>query len=102
DDGKLKLETCRSHITQKKGQLSQVEIQQIQAGNLLWGCDICNDVCPMNNSKQSSSIPAFYENITSLITSENLQEMMKRKAYGYRGVNVLERNLEILKNKKEH
>lgn len=100
-DGTLCLETCRSHITQKKGVLCEQEIKQIQAGSMIWGCDICNDVCPMNAGKKSSTIPAFYEHITPLVTNENLQEMMKRKAYGYRGIKVLARNLEILKNKEE-
>lgn len=101
NEGTLCLETCRSHITQKKGQLSSNEIQQIQDGNLIWGCDICNDICPMNIDKKSSTISAFYQHITPLVTNENLQEMIKRKAYGYRGIRVLERNLEILKNNEE-
>jgi len=92
----FKKEICRSNITQKKGKLTEFEAEQIRRGGFAWGCDICNDVCPMNSGKLKSNLPQFYKNITYMLTKDNLNNIIKQKAYGYRGIKVLERNLNIL------
>lgn len=87
---------CRSAVTQKKGELTLWETEQIQAGGLVWGCDICNDVCPMNRRVLPSDMRQFYQSLDSVVTEENLSLLRKRKAFGYRGRAVMERNLGIL------
>ena len=86
---------CRSAITQKKGELSSWESEQVQKGRLAWGCDICNDVCPMNQHTLPSNLPQFYENFDSRVTMENLPALRKRKAFCYRSRSVMERNLKL-------
>ena len=87
---------CRSYITQKKGELSLWEVQAIRQGGMVWGCDLCTDVCPHNKGARWSDIPAFYQNVVPILTRENLAVLKKCKALGFRGKGVLERNLAIL------
>lgn len=88
---------CRSAVTQKKGVLTDWEAEQVQAGGLVWGCDICNDVCPMNRLALPGNLPQFYQSIESRVTMENLPELYKRKAFNYRSRSVMERNLLLFK-----
>lgn len=91
-------EKCRSFITQKKGELSEEEINQIKCGKFVWGCDICNDVCPLNKNPILTPIKEMYENICPIITDENLSDI-KDKAFEYRGEKVIRRNIEIINKK---
>ena len=88
---------CRSAITQKKGELSDWEARQIAEGGLAWGCDCCNDVCPMNRKALPSDMAVFYQQGTPVITKENLAAVRKRKAFNYRSLAVMQRNLELIK-----
>lgn len=95
-EGMVNEERCRSAITQKKGELTEWEQQQLISGGLVWGCDICNDVCPMNKNAALSDLQPFYENATAVITYENLPLLRKQKAFNYRSRSVMERNLALL------
>lgn len=89
-------EKCRSHITQKKGVLSDWEREQIRLGGFVWGCDRCTDCCPVNRNAHKSEIEAFYQDIEPVVGQDNLASLCKTKAYGWRGQAVLQRNLDIL------
>lgn len=89
---------CRSHITQKKGELTPWETEQIRRGGLAWGCDICTAACPHNKGVPLTTIPAMREGLEPLLTLENLSALAAKKSYGWRGKKVLERNLSIISN----
>lgn len=93
----LDVSRCRSHISQKKGALSEEEMRQLREGGLVWGCDLCTDACPHNRHPDLTTVPRMREGLEPLLTPENLPELIKRKSYGWRGAAVLRRNLAILK-----
>ncbi len=86
---------CVSWLTQKKEQLSEKE--QIAIGRQIYGCDVCQRVCPQN-----PTIPAGFEtgqevsleDIISL-TGSRFKKTYKLTAAGWRGKNLLIRNAKI-------
>lgn len=92
-------EKCLSHITQKKGSLTPEEENLIRRGKLLWGCDICQEVCPYNQELSETSIPEFRENVIAHLPYHRIEELTKTRAFGFRGSGVLKRNYEILYGK---
>ena len=91
-------DVCLSAITQKKGQLTDEQEYAIKKGGLVWGCDVCNDVCPLNKNVQKSNIYDFYENIIPVVTKENVEEIIKNRAFNYRGIKTIVRNIDIINN----
>ena len=90
------LQRCRSQITQKKGQLTDWEAGEIRRGGFAWGCDRCTDACPVNRKAQKSQVPEFYQGAQPVLCPEEVAELCRRKAYGWRGEAVLLRNLRLL------
>ena len=59
-------EHCLSKITQKKGELSLQEEMLIKEAGIIWGCDICQNICPHNKDIKKTYIKEFLENIVSI------------------------------------
>ncbi len=97
------LHKCVSYITQKKGELSEEEARLVSEHNMVYGCDVCQRVCPHNKDIPITPLACFNENlITSLNWDdiENLSNRKFRKAYGdrafsWRGRSVIERNMKL-------
>lgn len=89
---------CRSHFSQKKGELTEWETEQLKNGGLAWGCDICTLACPHNESVEITPIKRFYEDVQPTLTEQNIEILIKNRAFAWRGEKVLRRNLSILKN----
>lgn len=90
---------CLSALTQKKGALTEQEEEAVRRGGLIWGCDACQEVCPLNRRAVCEPHPCFSSPSTRL-TEEGLVNL-HGKAYGWRGAEVLRRNLRIFSEKKE-
>ena len=86
---------CLSALTQKKGELSEAEVSLIKKGGLVWGCDVCSDVCPMNKCAKDTPIEEFKQNLMPYLTKEKVSESGER-AYGYKGKQILLRNIGII------
>ncbi len=98
---------CLSEISQKRGELTLTEQKALRENGLIWGCDICSDVCPHNKDIPITPIKEFTENIKeslkydeiSGLSNREFKEKYKNRAFNWRGRNVLIRNLEIFDKK---
>ena len=98
------LEKCLSHISQKKGELSEDEAELIKKSGMCWGCDVCQSVCPHNIGIGNTAMPEFTaQRITSLNTDDveglsnrEFKEKYGSYAFSWRGKATLLRNLKIL------
>lgn len=93
--GRVNRDRCASAISQKKGRLSDEETAILKKSGCVFGCDICQTVCPMNKGKECGE-NMFSGDIISTITRENVENLYKKRAFGFRGLKVLQRNLDIL------
>ncbi len=87
---------CLSEITQKKGELSEDEKNLMRECGCVWGCDICQNICPMNRNAAVSEIEEF---LSSPVTFVDSGCELNGRAYEWRGRKVIERNIIIVKEK---
>ncbi len=94
-------EACLSEVTQRKGELSEFEVDLMRKINTVWGCDVCQSVCPYNKSPKLTPISFFYKDrikkLTSPILSDMTDDEFKERAYSWRKRETIARNLEYLK-----
>lgn len=93
---------CASHISQKKGNLTESEIAILKKSSLVFGCDICQRICPHNNitpKPMEDFTKDLIDNINlSDLESLSNREFMKKyknRAFSWRGKGVLERNIKV-------
>ena len=99
------LERCASHISQKKGDLTEGEIAILKKSGLVFGCDMCQRVCP-HNSITPRPMKEFTEDIINTLLKEDITALSnkeflskyKNRAFSWRGKNVLLRNIDILQS----
>ncbi|MDO5725054.1 MAG: tRNA epoxyqueuosine(34) reductase QueG [Tissierellia bacterium] len=92
---------CLSYLTQKKGELLASEQKLFK--NFVYGCDICQRVCPMNKNIKPNEHPEFQPMITSL-NREEIQNMSNREfkrqyqkhAFSWRGKGIILRNMDYI------
>ena len=95
---------CASHISQKKGDLTESEIAILKKSGLIFGCDVCQRVCPHNNITPKP-MKEFTEDLIHSVSLEDIENLSnkefmrkyKNRAFSWRGKNVVLRNLHILK-----
>jgi epoxyqueuosine reductase len=96
--GSFNYEKCISYLTQKKGSLTEEEESLL--GVNLYGCDICQIVCPYNKGKESGEIicaDEMYPVLSDILalTKKEFAEKYSRRVFYYKGLNLLKRNAEI-------
>jgi len=93
---------CVSYLTQKKGKLTKTEEKLL--GVSIYGCDICQNVCPYNSLKHWGSICDIEQKFPNVDKFLNMSDEDFKDVYGktsafWRGRKTLSRNAEIaLKN----
>lgn len=90
---------CLSYLLQTKEELTEEE--RIKLGNRLYGCDICQHVCPHNKDIKEATSEEFLPgelsnkvNIEELLklTNKEFQKLFSTNASGWRGKKILQRN----------
>lgn len=100
---------CISYLTQKKNLTSD---EEDRIATYLYGCDICQNVCPYNQQLKQTREEAFLvdsdtaspslEGILTL-TNKVYKSCYGKTASGWRGKKILVRNAQLIwKNKKRH
>ena len=93
---------CLSALTQKKGELTETDLQYMDQHELVWGCDICQEACPYTAAAKKAGTlyrtPSFFqEQRIPVLTLDTLDQMSDEafsdRAYAWRGRNVIRRNL---------
>ena len=98
---------CLSAITQKKGELSAWEKNLIKENGTVFGCDICQKVCPHNENAKKTTLEAFTADVVerleiaeiSGLSNREFLKKYKNRSFAWRGKAVLERNLKIIHEK---
>ena len=94
-------EKCASFISQKKQELTGEQHDILKRAKTVFGCDICQKVCPHNqkvlagDSEAQKGNTLFCDDVFAVVTKENVEAVYKQRAFGFRGLKVLQRNLEI-------
>lgn len=95
---------CVSNLTQKKN-LQPEEVEKLNG--MIFGCDVCQDVCPKNRNKEYSfeqefNVNEFINNTEDMemanMDNKFFKENFKKLACSWRGKNLLRRNF-MIKNK---
>lgn len=94
---------CLSAITQKKGALTPYDIELMKKVNTVWGCDICQSVCPYNAKAKKTPVSLFYEKRIEKLDLKTLdlmsEEEFAERAFAWRGREVPRRNLLAVEGK---
>ena len=101
-DGGFHKERCTSYTTQAKVELTHDDIKPIKT--MIFGCDICQKVCPKNTGIQAKHHPEFAPdsasqlNLIELLKMSNkaIQNRYRHYAFSFRGGLILKRNAIIL------
>ena len=97
---------CLSAITQKKGVLTKEEEDLIIENGSIWGCDICQNVCPFTKNSQFSKLDYFNEGVIAFLDSDTLSslscEEFKKRPFAWRGIDTISRNVKLYEKRKSH
>lgn len=90
---------CLSGISQKKKK-SDEEKELLKNHNIVWGCDICQLVCPHNINAEISPLPYFRETRIDFINKEFIlslsDEEFDKYAFSYKGRKIVLDNIDFI------
>ena len=96
--------TCRSYLTQKKGDLTPAEISIVKKTKLVFGCDVCQDVCPHNKNIAFTNLKECKEDLLyeisrqdiAAISNNEFRKQYGKRAFSWRGKKQLIKNFSYL------
>ena len=73
----------------------------------VFGCDVCQNVCPHNQDVAISNIEEFTTNLITNLSEEEINSISNKefkrryndRAFSWRGRNIIKRNMDIIKEK---
>ena len=94
---------CLSDLTQSKQELTPEQEQDLAEHPLIWGCDTCSLVCPLNRGVPETPNPAFREGRLTALEEADLDGLTRKqflarypeRAFTWRGPKPLQRNLRL-------
>lgn len=96
---------CLSAITQKKGDFSADEEKMMLDSGVIWGCDICQNVCPFTKNAELTPIEYFNTDVITLLDKKTLDSLddatFMTRPFSWRGRSVIERNVNIYERSKK-
>ncbi len=103
--GSSRRDTCASAVNQKKGELGDGEIAVMRRGGYIWGCDVCQNVCPHTKSAvragtietpieffRSGRLDGSAESVL-LLTDEEY----KSYPFSWRKREIMKRNIDLMR-----
>ena len=101
--GQVDTACCLSDLTQSKQPLTEEQTELLRRHPLIWGCDICSQVCPLNKQAKETPNPAFREQRICTLSLEDVEGLTRRqfsekypeRAFTWRGPAPLVRNLSL-------
>ena len=96
---------CLSALTQKKGELTPEEIQKLKDSGCIWGCDVCQTVCPYTKkAKENGTIytpidffkGSYLGDSPEKVIPEMDKETFERYPFAWRKRPTIERNINII------
>ncbi len=99
---------CASKITQTSGELTEEQEELIKKSGYIWGCDICQKVCPHNKNASHTNIHEFKKEILQGLSSNELEgisnsqfkEKYGNRSFAWKGRRTIARNAKILEGLK--
>ena len=107
EDGKDKSDKsiCLSAVTQKKGELTEKEAEAMVKNCSVWGCDVCQNVCPYTKNAKYTPIKFFIDSAIDHLDSTTLKEMspeeFQSRPFAWRGYDTIKRNVLIWEKAKK-
>lgn len=97
-DNGFEMDKCISHISQEKIPFDEEQISYFKT--MIYGCDICQRVCPKNGAVDIHKYPGFeptgieHINLKEILEMSNRQYMKiyKHNASSWRGASIIKRN----------
>ena len=89
---------CLSAISQKKKKTHD-EVSLLKKYNVVWGCDICQNICPHNINAEINPLPYFKETRIPKIDKEFIaslsNEEFEKYAFSYKGRQIVLDNIDF-------
>jgi epoxyqueuosine reductase len=96
---------CLSAITQKKGDLNEEERELILKNGSIWGCDVCQNVCPYTKNAKYTPIKYFIDSAIPRLDLATLKSMSSEefnsRPFAWRGPDTIKRNVILWEDYKE-